>query len=260
MSELNSKDINIIPTIKANEIADLPYADIRSKSNYQISESEKRLIQIGQKIDRMQNQTMPNNKVDNKGWDWSKSYEQWSGWDDLEELKYQKVKEENKIEELIKSADAFTGHNHDHSMERKFFESPENEKIIICEHNRTLGNYLFHEGMIVKAAEHYQLAIVYYEYCFPDDKDTQARLDTLRYACLCNIALCYIRMKSFRLAIDAVNRVIQDTRNTHSKALFRRAQAYRHLDEYDLAMSDVIKALELSPRDKSIIDEISLLK
>ncbi len=124
------------------------------------------------------------------------------------------------------------GHFHDHSKEKEFFDKSEEEKIHKCEHYRIVGNYLYGEGMIAKAAEYYKIAIAYYEYCFPDNEVTQAALDVLRHACLCNASLCYIRMGYFRQAVESAGIVLQETEHKHSKALFRRAQAYRCLDEY----------------------------
>jgi hypothetical protein len=73
--------------------------------------------------------------------------------------------------------------------------------------------------------EHYQIAISYYEYCFPGegegegDKNTpQTELDALRHACLCNLSLCYLRLGSFRLAEESASLVLrnfqQQTNNT----------------------------------------------
>jgi hypothetical protein len=41
-------------------------------------------------------------------------------------------------------------------QERKMFNMPEEEKIKFCERHRVLGNYLFEEGLLPKAAEQYQ--------------------------------------------------------------------------------------------------------
>lgn len=46
--------------------------------------------------------------------------------------------------------------------ERKIFELPEWEKMILCERHRAVGNYLFQEGLYPKAAEQYQLVYKHY--------------------------------------------------------------------------------------------------
>lgn len=166
------------------------------------------------------------------GWDWTKSYESWKDYEDIEDLKMRKVQEESILEGIHNKNDAL-GHYHDHSKERGFFELPEKEKFAACEDSRIMGNYLFQEGIFPKAAEQYQIAIAYYEYCFPDETTEQALLDELRRACLCNISICYRHMGHLRQAVEMATTVLKETDGTHCKALFRRAQAYRDLDEYE---------------------------
>jgi tetratricopeptide (TPR) repeat protein len=164
--------------------------------------------------------------------DWTRSYAFWSDWEDAEELRHEKDREEERFRKMVAEQQAdFLGHSHDHSEERKFFELPEPEKMSYCERHRIQGNYLFKEGVYPKAAEQYQLALSYYEYCFPDDDFLQKELDDLRRVCLCNISLCFYRMGYWRHAIQAATQVLQEDKN-HCKALYRRAQAYRALDEY----------------------------
>ncbi len=62
-----------------------------------------------------------------------------------------------------------------------------------------------------QAAERYNIALAYYEYCFPDSEEKQKELDNLRHICLCNIALCYIHMGHFRQAIQSADMVIKET-------------------------------------------------
>jgi tetratricopeptide (TPR) repeat protein len=100
-----------------------------------------------------------------------------------------------------------------------------------CEIHRLKGNYLFLETFYPKAAEQYQLALSYYEYCFPTDDELQLKLDLLRYACLCNISLCFYKMGLWRLALNNANQVLNEDK-FNVKALFRRAQAYRAMYEY----------------------------
>jgi hypothetical protein len=41
-------------------------------------------------------------------------------------------------------------------QERKMFELPEEEKMVFCERHRLLGNFLYAEGVLPKAAEQYK--------------------------------------------------------------------------------------------------------
>lgn len=173
-------------------------------------------------------------------WDWTKSYSKWEEWEDIEELQQIEQKEEEKLESIMCKADNL-GHYHDHKEEREFFESPEEVKLLHCERNRKLGNYYYQEGLFPKAAEHYQIAVTYYEYCFPEEDSKQVELDELRHACLCNLSACYVRMRQMRKAVECAGLVIRDTEQQHPKALFRRAQAYRHLDEYEYVSIDSMR-------------------
>ncbi len=44
----------------------------------------------------------------------------------------------------------------DDCQERELFELPEKEKMVLCERHRLRGNFLFGEGVLVKAAEQYK--------------------------------------------------------------------------------------------------------
>ena len=76
------------------------------------------------------------------------------------EMIEQKQNENTKLRNFIEENN-FMGHCNDHSEERRFFELPESEKLKYCEDHRVLGNYLFSEGMLPKAAEQYQLVCLF---------------------------------------------------------------------------------------------------
>ena len=201
-----------------------------AKTDHQLDAVGKRINEISTKLTKASLQDTSNAK--NAKWDWAASYSGWSEWEDIDELSSNKLKEEKKLDGILNKKESL-GHYHDHSKERAFFELSEDDKLAACEENRKVGNYLYKEGVYPKAAEHFQIAIAYYEYCFPDEKDKQELLDDLRRACLCNISLCYQNMGYLRQAVEAASTVLKETNGTHCKALFRRAQARRLLDEYE---------------------------
>lgn len=71
---------------------------------------------------------------------------------------------------------------------------------------------------------------------------TQEALDAVRHACLCNLSLCYTELKMYRLAVEAATRVLKDRPpdELKAKALFRRARAFRLLDEYEYAPAGIL--------------------
>lgn len=194
-------------------------------------------------------------------WDWSSSYQKFADWEDVEDLREQKLMQEARVTTVMER-NTNMGHYHDHSEERKLFEMPEQDKMLFCERRRLLGNALYEEGYLSKAAENYKLALSYYEYCFPESDSLQAQLDSVRQACLCNISLCYRRMGHFRLAIEAAAQAITQSHpgsSMRAKALFRRAQAYRELDEYANALADLRSALDATPGDCAVLQEVDLV-
>jgi hypothetical protein len=203
-----------------------------AKTNHQLVAAEKRLNEITGKLSKA-SVSQPNDTAKHrKNWDWAKSYESWSQWDDVEQLNLSKAAEEARVAGILNKQDSL-GHYHDHGKEREFYELPETDKMKHCEDNRVMGNYLFMEGAYNRAAEHYKIALAYYEYCFPEDSSIQAELDELRNACLCNVALCYQLLGHLRESVVAASTVLKEMEGCHGKALFRRAQAYRLLDEYE---------------------------
>lgn len=200
-----------------------------------IEEAQKRLEEINMRIRQQQERQerlMPSQISKEKQWDWTKSYRGWEDWTDLDELHRQKSMEESKVESLIDKKDAL-GHVHDHSKEREFFQMKEEDKFKVCESYRKMGNYLFAEGSFDRAAELFRVAIGYYEYCFPDESERQTELDSLRFASLCNLALCYLKLRLPRKAIEVATTVISETGDTYPKAYYRLGQAYRLLDDYE---------------------------
>jgi FK506-binding protein 4/5 len=135
------------------------------------------------------------------------------------------------------------------------------DKLAACDEFRVLGNLFFKHGQYQRAAFHYHKALVYFEYVFTDTDEEEAQADALKLKLLLNFAAC--RLKTLHLD-DAVHHANQalDMDSDNVKALYRRAQAYRLKDEFDLAQLDISRAIELSKTagDSQLMQEKKLLQ
>eukprot|EP01039_Chlorochromonas_danica_P003226 gene3226-3533_t len=258
-----------------------------SETTQLLAEAERNLQTISTRIQELnQKATVLSSWNDNKKKeDWTSIYDKCSTWQELDDLQAKRMAEEERIHSLQSKQETLSGHYHDHHEERAFFDLPEDVKAAKCFAERDVANYLVSEGNFSKALDRYQTAISYAEYCFPtEDKDEEA-LDACRRRCWSNLALCQIQLGLHRNAIESASRLLAElpplppsapttttTTSTTSlpidssvitiaaEAFYRRAVAHRYLDEYDEAMNDLTKAMELTPSDPDIIEEISILK
>ena len=77
--------------------------------------------------------------------------------------------------------------------------------------------------------------------------------------CCLNIAAAKIAEKKWddaKIECDKVLEIQED----NAKALFRRGQCNVGKQDYDLAMVDLLRAQELEPKDKGILQEIAKTK
>jgi len=77
--------------------------------------------------------------------------------------------------------------------------------------------------------------------------------------CCLNIAAAQIAEKKWDDALIECDKVLE-IQEENAKALFRRGQCHLGKTDYDLAMVDLSRALELEPKDKGILQEIAKTK
>lgn len=136
-------------------------------------------------------------------------------------------------------------------------------KLAACDEFRVLGNLFFKHGQYQRAAFHYHKALVYFEYVFTDTDEEEAQADALKLKLLLNFAACRLKTMHLDDAVHHANQALEIDQD-NAKALYRRAQAYRLKDEFDLAQQDIARAIELSrtaeEADSLLMQEKKLLQ
>ncbi|KAH1047022.1 hypothetical protein J1N35_037806 [Gossypium stocksii] len=143
--------------------------------------------------------------------------------------------------------------------EKESWDMNAQEKIEAAGKKKEEGNALFKAGKYERASKRYEKAFRFIEYdsSFSDEEKQQAKL--LKVTCNLNNAACKLKLKDYKKAKKLCTEVLElDDRNV--KALYRRAQAYMELVDFDLAEADVKKALEIDPDNRDVKLEYRVLK
>lgn len=86
------------------------------------------------------------------------------------------------------------------------------------------------------------------------EKADVSRLQPIALSCVLNIGACKLKMSNWQGAIDSCLEALEmDPSNT--KALYRKAQGWQGLKEYDQALADLKKAQEIAPGDKGKLQD-----
>ncbi|XP_021273510.1 peptidyl-prolyl cis-trans isomerase FKBP62-like [Herrania umbratica] len=133
------------------------------------------------------------------------------------------------------------------------------EKIEAAGKKKEEGNVLFKAGKYVRASKRYEKAVkcIEYDSSFSEEEKKQAK--ALKVACNLNNAACQLKLKDYKQAEKLCTKVLE-LESANVKALYRRAQAYIHLADLDLAEFDIKKALELDPDNREVKLEYKVLK
>ncbi|XP_007049646.2 PREDICTED: peptidyl-prolyl cis-trans isomerase FKBP62 [Theobroma cacao] len=143
--------------------------------------------------------------------------------------------------------------------EKESWDINTQEKIEAAGKKKEEGNVLFKAGKYVRASKRYEKAFkcIEYDSSFSEEEKKQAKV--LKVACNLNNAACKLKLKDYKQAEKLCTKVLE-LESANVKALYRRAQAYIHLADLDLAEFDIKKALELDPDNREVKLEYKVLK
>ncbi|CAM9487046.1 unnamed protein product [Scytosiphon promiscuus] len=181
-----------------------------------------------------------------------------------------------KREEEEKRAKSFRENHmacaHDRSAERKVMEMAIEDKLSACRDFRRRGNLFHAEGQYRRGALQYRqashlypiadspAALIYYDFCFPDDESQQQELDDIQQACLLNSAACFLACGELDETLDCCYQASRCRQPDNVKALYRRAVVYRLRDQFKEASVDLGKALAQRPNEIMLRKESAVLK
>ncbi|KAG6387543.1 hypothetical protein SASPL_152735 [Salvia splendens] len=122
------------------------------------------------------------------------------------------------------------------------------EKIAASGKKKEEGNTRFQAGKYARASQRYEKAVgfIVYDLSFSEEEKEQAKV--LKVSCNLNNAACKLKLKNYKEAKNLCSEVLEADAN-NVKALYRRAQAYINLVEFELAKKDIKKALEIDPNN-----------
>uniref|UniRef100_A0A2K5XPB8 peptidylprolyl isomerase n=1 Tax=Mandrillus leucophaeus TaxID=9568 RepID=A0A2K5XPB8_MANLE len=132
--------------------------------------------------------------------------------------------------------------------------------LLITEDLKNIGNTFFKSQNWEMAIKKYAKVLRYVDSSKAViETADRAKLQPTALSCVLNIGACKLKMSNWQGAIDSCLEALEiDLSNT--KALYRRAQGWQGLKEYDQALADLKKAEEIAPEDKAIQAELLKVK
>ncbi|KAG3276006.1 peptidyl-prolyl cis-trans isomerase D isoform X1 [Urocitellus parryii] len=132
--------------------------------------------------------------------------------------------------------------------------------LLITEDLKNIGNTFFKSQNWEMAMKKYAKVLRYVDSSKAViEKADGSRLQSIALSCVLNIGACKLKMSNWQGAVDSCLEALEmDPSNT--KALYRRAQGWQGLKEYDQALADLKKAQEIAPEDKAIQAELLKVK
>ncbi|XP_061580800.1 peptidyl-prolyl cis-trans isomerase D [Cololabis saira] len=128
--------------------------------------------------------------------------------------------------------------------------------LSVAEDVKNIGNNLFKSQNWKGAVNKYSKALRYLEMSGDlVEEEAQKKLEPTVVSCFLNTAACNLKMQLWQDALDSCTEALE-LNEANTKALFRRAQAWQGLKEFEKALVDLKKAQVIAPEDKAINNEM----
>eukprot|EP00039_Didymoeca_costata_P001862 m.55715 g.55715 ORF g.55715 m.55715 type:complete len:717 (-) comp11000_c0_seq1:108-2258(-) len=165
----------------------------------------------------------------------------------FEEIEAERLAKEKALEEERKKAEAEAGPAEDHDN-RKLRKA---DRMKLMVKNKDEGAELFKGGNFKHAITRYVKALVHSNKFLEDlTDDDKKEVDTLKNAIHLNLAQCYIKLNEWKKAKASCDSALEITDSI--KGLYRRAQAYYQMRDFDESLADCKKANKIEPQNKSV--------
>ena len=129
----------------------------------------------------------------------------------------------------------------------------EEEKLPFATKTKEEGNQLLKSGKWEEAEEKYSQVVELVEW------DQSPRRKNLKIGTLYNISLVLANQKKFVSALEKINWAI-NMKPEAAKGYFRRATIYQKMEEFERALQELQKALDIEPENPDIQSQIQLVK
>jgi peptidyl-prolyl isomerase D len=128
---------------------------------------------------------------------------------------------------------------------------------------KSAGNHFYKAKDFNKAVRKYNKACKYIDHLRENmgstEDEEEDKIRQVEVPCCLNIAAAMIAEKKWDEAQKQCDKVIE-IQEDNPKALFRRGQCHLGKRDFDLALKDLVRANELVPEDKGVLNEIARVK
>ena len=130
------------------------------------------------------------------------------------------------------------------------------EKFEQAQQLKIAGSELFKKNNIIYAIKQYNKSLKYLDSMGSDsDIPDVLKSDTSKLKCQCylNLAACHLIQEKWEEAVTMCDKALELESN-NVKGLYRRGQAYLHLDKFTESKVDLQEASKLEPSNKAVLN------